>query len=267
MLVGGAGSFSALAGVRAVLFDVYGTLLVSASGDIGVGSDYRRGSLDALASAFTDPPLTGEELKAYFREAVLEEHVRLFPTVAHPEVRVEELWARCPGLVPGTDPAELALRFECEVNPCWPMPGAAAAVSALGSAGIVLGVVSNAQFYTPLYFDALFGSSLDGLGFDPDLRVYSCDLREAKPSPAPYAAARDVLAARGFRPDEVLFVGNDLFNDAYAASCVGFRTCLFAGDRRSLRLRQDNRICRGFLPDAVVRRLADVLALVGAGGA
>ena len=46
------------------------------------------------------------------------------------------------------------------------------------------------------------------------------------------------LGKNGVAPGEVLYVGNDMLNDVYAAGQVGFRTALFAGDQRSLRMRQ-----------------------------
>ncbi len=251
-----------LGGIRAVLLDVYGTLFSSSAGEIGVGTEYRRGNLDGLAAEFADG-LTGEELKDYFRAAVQEEHLRLFPTTPYPEVRVEELWARLSGLKAGADCRELALRFELAVNPAYPEEGLADCLAALRSAGIVLGIVSNAQFYTPLLFRAFLGGPPEELGFSRDLLIYSFEAGEAKPSPALFAAASAALAARGIAPSETLYLGNDMLNDVYAARGSGFATCLFAGDARSLRLRSDNRLCRGLAPDAVIRRLADLRALVG----
>ncbi|MEQ8837627.1 MAG: HAD family hydrolase, partial [Lacipirellulaceae bacterium] len=57
-------------------------------------------------------------------------------------------------------------------------------------------------------------------------------------------------------PAETLYVGNDMRNDIWPAAKVGFKTALFAGDERSLRLREDepNRDQRPE-PDAVVTEL------------
>jgi putative hydrolase of the HAD superfamily len=258
-------SLGPLSDIRAVLVDVYGTLFSSAAGEIGVGTDYLRGNLDAVASLFC-PNLTGEELKDFFRSSVLAEHLRLFPTTPYPEVRVEELWARLPGLLPGADCRELALRFELAVNPSFPIEGLADCLSSLRRSKFKLGIVSNAQFFTPLLFEAFLGASPEDCGFEADLIVYSFERGEAKPSPALFAAARDALASRGISAAQTLYLGNDMLNDIYAAHGTGMRTCLFAGDPRSLRLREDNRLCRGLLPDAVIQSLADLPALVGKEG-
>ncbi|GHT78050.1 hypothetical protein FACS1894130_03980 [Spirochaetia bacterium] len=56
-------------------------------------------------------------------------------------------------------------------------------------------------------------------------------------------------------------VGNDMLNDTVPAA--GFKTLLFAGDGRSLRLRQDNPLTEDVRPTAVIRRLADIPGICG----
>ena len=53
-----------------------------------------------------------------------------------------------------------------------------------------------------------------------------------------YTNRRRACRQRGFPAERVLFVGNDMLNDVAAAAAVGLRTALFAGDQRSLRLRE-----------------------------
>jgi putative hydrolase of the HAD superfamily len=253
-------------GVRAIIFDIYGTLFTSAAGDIGTDGGYMRGSLDSLALQFGDA-YTGEELKAYFRSEVLKIHEELFAKTPYPEVRVEEIWAgflrQASAQGFAVSPEELAIRYELAVNPGYTMPGALETINTLHSDGLVLGLISNAQFFTPLLFDALFGASPAALGFDQSISIYSYEAGEAKPSPALFAKARSHLAARGISPEAVLYVGNDMLNDVYAASSSGFKTLLFAGDGRSLRLREDNRFIRNTRPTAVIRSLTDIPAVCG----
>ncbi|MCL1812348.1 MAG: hypothetical protein FWG29_02365, partial [Treponema sp.] len=52
-----------------------------------------------------------------------------------------------------------------------------------------------------------------------------------------------------------LYIGNDMKNDITGAAGEGFTTALFAGDRRSLRLREDDPACAGKRPDMVLRDL------------
>jgi putative hydrolase of the HAD superfamily len=264
------GRSAPIPGIRALIFDIYGTLFTSAAGDIGTGGGYMRGSLDSLALQFGDA-YTGEELKAYFRSQVLKIHEELFAKTPYPEVRVEEIWAgflrqaSAKAIAQGLamSPEELAIRYELAVNPVYAMPGVLETINTVTSAGLLLGLISNAQFFTPLLFDALLGASPAALGFDRNISIYSYETGEAKPSPALFAKARGYLAARGIAAEAVLYVGNDMLNDVYAASSSGFKTLLFAGDGRSLRLREDNQLIRNTRPTAVIRSLADIPALCG----
>jgi putative hydrolase of the HAD superfamily len=234
------------------------------AGEAGAAAD---GALDALAREYA-PGLAGTDLRVYFQEGVREVHRQLAAKTPFPELRVEELWARFlrDRGTGGADTGdlsrrarELALRYELAVNPVWPMPGAEAAVRCLAGASIVLGVISNAQFYTPLLFDAFFGCSPEEIGFCPDLLIYSFEMGEAKPAKGLFARARDRLADRGVKPEECLYVGNDMLKDIHGAASLGFMTALFAGDGRSLRLRAGDERIRGLRPTRIIRRLAELL--------
>jgi putative hydrolase of the HAD superfamily len=256
----------ALRGIRAAIFDVYGTLFISAAGDIGASAEAPAApplsdSLETLAGEYG---LSAAELRGCFRTAVLERHEALRGKTACPEVRVEELWAEFLARRGGEPEGawELALRYELAVNPAWPMPAAAETLALLRNRGLVLGLISNAQFFTPLLFEAFFGGSPEALGFDSGLLTYSFELGEAKPSPGLFAPAKKRLETLGLKPENALYVGNDMLNDMYAASRAGFKTVLFAGDRRSLRLREADPRVRGIMPDRVARRLEDLDGLI-----
>jgi putative hydrolase of the HAD superfamily len=128
----------------------------------------------------------------------------------------------------------------------------------LASAGIPLGIVSNAQFFTPLLFNAFLGQSHEALGFLPSLCVYSFLEGIAKPSPLLFRKAAGALAAVGIRAQETLYMGNDMLNDILTAKQAGFRTALFAGDGRSLRLREEDPRCAGLKPDYLIKSLSQL---------
>jgi putative hydrolase of the HAD superfamily len=132
----------------------------------------------------------------------------------------------------------LAVEYECHSNPTWPMPGLAETLQSFAEREVALGIVSNAQFYTPLLFPAYMDKSLESLGFDTDLCVWSYRLLEAKPSPQLFLRALEGLSQRGIEPQEVLYVGNDRLNDIWPAARTGMRTALFGGDSRSFRPRE-----------------------------
>ncbi|WP_157784234.1 HAD family hydrolase [Treponema primitia] len=264
-----------LTGIHTVIFDVYGTLFTSAAGDIassgGTGAVSDRaagrsvpgdGRLEVLAGEFG---CTGQELREHFHREVLRLHRELGEKTDYPELRVEEIWAEFLnryGETPTMSVQELALRYELAVNPAYPMPGARDIIGTLKHRGIRLGLISNAQFFTPLLFEAFFNAPPKDLGFDPELLIYSFELGEAKPSPNLFSPAVLRLKSLGLEPENALYIGNDMLNDISAAARAGFKTALFAGDYRSLRLREGDSRVKGVRPDRVIRNLKDLSALL-----
>jgi putative hydrolase of the HAD superfamily len=263
-------------GIRGVLFDVYGTLFISAAGDIsGTGSDPLvsgglEKALDALAGEYA-PQYRGEELRSYFHSEIRRRHEEI--KLPYPEVSFDEIWTdflrklrgkggpkttALEACLPEQEGRELALRYELAVNPVFPMPGARETLERLRQAGFILGLISNAQFFTPLLFDAFFGAPPEKLGFDPGLLIYSYELGEAKPSPRLFSLAKKRLKALGVSAENCLYVGNDMLKDIAPASAAGFKTALFAGDRRSLRFRQEEPLVRNLKPQVIIRRLQDL---------
>jgi len=53
-----------------------------------------------------------------------------------------------------------------------------------------------------------------------------------------------------------------MLNDIYPAKMVGFKTALFAGDARSLRLRKNHPKCQNLSADIIITDLAQILDLV-----
>ena len=125
-----------------------------------------------------------------------------------------------------------------------------------------MGLVSNAQFFTPLLFEWFLGGDTADLGFDSELIILSYQLGCAKPSMALFETAARAVNAKGIATDAVLFVGNDVLNDIFPAKQVGFQTALFAGDARSLRLRAEDPRCRNLKADLIVTDLGQLIAFL-----
>jgi putative hydrolase of the HAD superfamily len=271
-----------LAGIQAILFDIYGTLIVSGVGDIGLSvpgtptaADRQTAFPEALRAAGLDYVGDGRQGALLWREQIEASHrADRAAGIPYPEVDIVEIWRGTCGrlarqgelvspLPDDFDYQRLAIEYEIRTNPVWPMPGLTSCLERLTGRGQVLGIISNAQFFTPLLFPAVVGATLDQLGFDRRLRFYSYHHRQAKPSCHLYRLAATALARQGLEPATVLYVGNDLRNDIWPAAQVGYKTALFAGDGRSLRLREDdpNRAQYG-QPDAIVTHLEQIPGLI-----
>ncbi len=266
-----------LNGIRGVVFDLYGTLFVSAAGDIGHagadGTDDENRFRNVL-SQYRLPLASGAadySGVAVWRDCIHRAHTAAHARgIAYPEIDIRDIWRETISIMQHdgvlkdktVDAAmieSMALAYEAAVNPVWPMPDVGSVLAALNKRGLLMGIVSNAQFFTPFLFDALIGQSAQRLGFKPELCVWSYRLGEAKPSVRLFECLLANAAAHGIRqPAELLYVGNDMLNDVYTARQSGLRTALFAGDRRSLRLRHDDARCRSLRPDAILGNLAAI---------
>lgn len=253
---------------RCIAFDVYGTLLISASGDIGLSSEENR--VSAMARTFDLLELQTSQSSEYWAERYKEiihmhqEEVRTHG-VEFPEVEIREVWLELlrGGInegsirMPAADLAvtfveQVAVVFECLSNPVWPMPGALSRLRQLKAEKKTLAIVSNAQFYTPLLLQFFLGETLAEAGFTEDLCFYSYAQREGKPGITLYRSLAQSLQIRAILPEHCLYVGNDQRNDIRPAHATGFATALFAGDQRSLRLRADDPTCSAIRPNYII---------------
>jgi len=269
-----------LAGIRGVAFDIYGTLFISGSGDVGVAAAQPRAAAfaEALAAAEVEPATgdaenkRGEEGVAALTECIRRHHAAARQQgVDYPEVEIVEVWREVlAGLggelsaAPSSDDAlrRLAIEYETRVNPVWPMPAADQCLRRLAAAGKVLGIVSNAQFFTRELFPALLGATTNELGFAAQRQIYSYEHLRAKPGEFLYQLAVAAYDEAELAPQEVLYVGNDMLNDITPAARLGFRTALFAGDARSLRLREDDPRVAGVTPDAILTNLGQLEEII-----
>jgi putative hydrolase of the HAD superfamily len=239
---------------RALILDVYGTLLASAAGEVGSASELPDVRLDELAVVLEEfgVSLLPEDFETALKREVLADHAKSRGAgIPYPEVDASDIFARVSGLAPA-EARFLGAAREAVLNPAAPMPGAEEILAKARGAGLALGIVSNAQYYTHPLLEAAFGASLADMGIEEDLCVWSWRLGRAKPDIELFHILARGLAARGISPGQALYVGNDLLNDMLPARDAGYGTALFAGDARSLRLREGDARTAGLLPDIVI---------------
>ena len=251
------------------MFDLYGTLIISGTGEVGTGGQAAgegalEEALDAVGIHASGPVDQGVE---YLFQAIKASHARSRAAgIDYPEVDVVEIWPEVlaelsrQGLVEeaacrAADLKRLAVEYEARANPCWPMPHLPECLGGLRRKGLLLGIISNAQFYTPEMFEALLGGPAESWGFEPGLQYYSYQQGRAKPGPTLFEKAAEALGRRGITAGEALYVGNDMLNDIWPARRLGFRTALFAGDARSLRRRDEEVQTEELSPDLVLTDL------------
>jgi putative hydrolase of the HAD superfamily len=248
-------------GIRCVLFDIYGTLFISGSGDISLAKQNSpQMEQIGLLLAKYEIDKTPRALLDGLHRAIKARHAELHDSgIDFPEVNIARIWQQVLQADDIANISQFAAEFELISNPVYPMPHLSDLLSACRRQGLLMGIISNAQFYTPWLFNWFLDSDPQGLGFSPDLIFYSYIFATAKPSPTLFKKATEKLHEKEIQPAAVLYIGNDMLNDIYPAQNTGFETALFAGDERSLRLRTADPRCRGLTPDLVVTDLSQLI--------
>jgi FMN phosphatase YigB (HAD superfamily)/glycosyltransferase involved in cell wall biosynthesis len=209
---------------RALVFDLYGTLLGGKAGGVRhdpAADPVLRETIQSFGHVPPDSPSLA------ITRQVAHEHAG--SVEEYPEVDLRESWR----LVLGADPTHDLTKMIASLQQAW-MPvdlldGVAAMLDRLGAMPLRLGMLSNAQC------DALAHLGRQAELFSPELTMLSCQFGCAKPSANLFKTMRDRLMESGIPPERVLFIGNDPLHDIRPARNVGFSTALYIGHPDSLR--------------------------------
>ncbi len=247
--------------IKCILFDIYGTLFISGSGDISLA---RKNSPHMEKIKFLlakhELHLAPQALLDKFHETIKSRHKELQKHgIDFPEVKIDWIWRQVLPAENQINVKQFAVEFELISNPVYPMPNLDDLLAACRQKDLFMGIISNAQFYTPYLFKWFLDADPGDLGFHPEFVFYSYEFEIAKPSAALFAMAAQKIRDKGLAPASVLYLGNDMLNDILPAKNSGFQTALFAGDKRSLRLRTDDPRCRDLKADLVVTDLGQLI--------
>jgi putative hydrolase of the HAD superfamily len=257
-----------LTDIRVVLFDVYGTLINYWRPEFS-GEDTKK---KALIGAFKEtishfgmerylvemnPQEPAEKTlwDLYHGLIALRHKLSLDKKIEFPEVKIEEVWntivlmLKRRGYAPGAafsqdaDASEFARCVAFYYNfysfNRGLYPGVAGALKSLSDNNILLGIVSNAQFYTAIDLTLFLRDQTNGeiddytRLFDPDLLFFSFEYGVSKPNPLLFRKLFDALYELQILPSQALFVGNDLVSDIKPAQDAGMKTGFFTGDGKS----------------------------------
>ncbi len=243
-------------GIRAFIFDVYGTILKLEVG--GTKELLENGRIDkaffSISNLLFPNKFSFGDFGRSIKDLWIDEAKRVFRKkrnlgIESPEIRVELVWMDVLEKMKKSGlnfkiktntynmAKELAIRFDCLVQKKGFYNGILDLLISLKKEGFMLGILSNAQFYTPIQLKKLF--SLKNLNFyeifERDLVIFSYKFGVSKPNPVLFEILSDRLKAKGILEKDVMFVGNDLRRDIYGAKRCGMRTALFAGDKQCLK--------------------------------
>ena len=222
---------------KAIFWDVYGTLIRAERGDLDSLVKRHAELLPVFEQTVRNfsLPMSGEALHEHFIAAIKSARDRrMAGGEAHPEVRIEEIWWKLLDNTTLNQAREVALYFERQANPKQFQPRAFETLTTLKQRGLRQGIISNAQFYTPVELSELLREesacaicTYESI-FDPQLVFFSYELGVAKPDLTPFRHAVEVLARDNIMPDDCVFVGDSPVNDIAPAQHIGFKTVLYA---------------------------------------
>jgi len=272
-----------LENIHLIAYDFYGTLFISGVGDIGVDDGlYNTGILKHVleSSGITIVNEDAADKAFHIYNQVVEEYIKKAKTsgIEYPEPDIRSIWQsvlsilRKNKLVQFRENSKLyesvSVEFEARMNPVWPVPGIVDTLVYFKQSGIKQGIISNSQFYTPIVLEALTGYSLHELGFSEELLHWSFEEKMKKPDLQFYKNYIDKArnSYPDIKPENMLYIGNDMLKDIYPAHTLGMKTALFAGDNRSLKWRRDDERCKNLEPDLIVTNALQLKECVAMNG-
>jgi FMN phosphatase YigB (HAD superfamily) len=276
--------------VRAVIWSIYGTLLVIKGGELYLEHPERLMmdlALDKTVQEFKmwaamtrKPGLPADYLRQMYGRVLAALQMAPSPGERHPEVAAERIWEEIIKKLLQKEyqwdvmalgslndfSRKVAYFFHASLQGTACYKGALGALRHVASAGLVQGWLDNGQTFTPVQLqrglaaqDA--GVQLDDL-FAPDLRVLSHEHRARKPSENLFRLMLERLEARGIDPGQTLHVGAHMDRDVVPARRLGMRTALFAGDKHSLHTTVEQLKDRATRPDILLTELAQIAEVI-----
>jgi hypothetical protein len=276
--------------VRCVLWNVYGTLLAIAGGELafehpqpfvmGVALDKTVQEFKMWGSMSRKPGQPADYLKQMYTRFLTEQRALPGGVERYPEAASERVWEAVIKLLLQKDykfdagffgslnefSRKVAYFFHASLQGTACYPGAAFALRHVAEAGLSQGLLADGQVFTTVQLARGLKAQ------DPDLDlgllteglvVLSHEVRGRKPSERLFREALKALAEKGIEPGEVLHVGSRVQQDLVPARRLGMRTALFAGDRASLQATPEQLKEPPGRPDVLLTELGQIASVVG----
>lgn len=194
--------------------------------------------------------------------------------VEYPEVKIEKVWELILMMFKrhGYQPTAHIQVEEKDISRCFAYtynflslgrqlyPGVVEALQKLKASNIMVGILSNAQFYTPIDLTLMIRDQSnekieDYLElFDIDLTFYSYEYGFSKPNQLLFRRLFDALYEYNILPEQTVMLGNDLLVDIAPAKAAGMKTALFTGDEFSFFTHEEKDI----VPDIVFDQWVEI---------
>lgn len=279
-----------LPGLRAVLWNVYGTLVAIPGGELlfehpvafvmSAALEKTIQEFKMWGSMSRKPGQPSEYLAQIYAQLLLENRAAL-PGEKHPDLAAEKIWEAVLMRLLQKEykfdvslygslnelSRKIAYFFHASLQGTAAYPEAAKALKHVHAAGLAQGLLADGQCFTTVQLQRGLAAQDAGLKLDTlldkGLLALSYEIRGKKPSERLFRHMLDKLQARGIEADEVLHVGSRLVQDIGPAKRLGMRTALFAGDKASLHASGDQLKDTAFRPDVLLTELDQIAEVVG----
>lgn len=279
-----------LPNVRAVLWNVYGTLLPISGGDLlfdhplkfvmDVALDKTIQEFKMWGSMVRKPGQPTDYLREVYGSLLQEQRTVVGGTEKCPEVVADRLWEAFIKKLLQKDykfdagfygslnefSRKVAYFFHASLQGTSHYPGAAGALRYVKGCGLAQGLLADGQCVTLVQLQRGLNQEdaaarVDDL-FDPALRTLSYEVRARKPSETLFRHALKALTDCAIKPDQVLHVGSRVARDIIPAKRLGLRTALFAGDKASLQATPGQLKESVSRPDVLLTELGQIAEVV-----
>ncbi|HEV3146598.1 MAG TPA: HAD family hydrolase [Gemmataceae bacterium] len=275
--------------IKAVLWNVYGTLLAMPLGELvfehpqplvmEIALDKTINEFKMWASMSRKPGQPAEYMKTlYAQELLLQRGLGAGERI--PEVLSERIWeaiikklfqkeytfdAGFYGALTEYS-KKVAYFFHASLQATAAEPEAALALKLTADAGKVQGLLADGQCFTTVQLTRGLRQQESDLNLAKllplTLRTLSCAVKARKPSETIFRHALAALAEKGIRPGDVLHVGTKLSRDIAPARKLGMRTALYAGDKASLEVTPEQLKDPNQRPDVLLTELGQIAQVV-----
>lgn len=281
-----------LPGIRAVTWNLYGTLLAISHGELlfqhptafvmDLALDKTVQEFKMWGSMSRKPGQPAEYMKHIYTTVLDEQRLQPAAGEKHPEIAADRIWEAILKKLLQKDykfdagffgslnefSRKVAYFFHASLQGTACYPGCAQALRHVADAGLAQGLLADGQCFSTVQLQRGLaaqegaGPALDEV-IPPPLRVLSCEVRARKPSERLFRQALQALGERGIKPDQVLHVGSRISQDIVPARRLGLKTALFAGDRVSLQATPEQLKEPTSRPDVLLTELPQIAEVVG----
>jgi hypothetical protein len=277
--------------VRAVMWNVYGTLLRISGGELwfehptpfvmSVALDKTIQEFKMWSSMSRKPGQPADYMKQLYLQVLTEHRAVPGGTEKYPEVGSDRVWE---GLIKklfqkdykfdtgffgslNEFSRKVAYFFHASLQATACFEGAAPALRHVAESGLKQGLLADGQCFTLVQLRRGLSAQDEALVLDEvldkDLILLSHERRGRKPSERLFRHAVAALNQQNIAPGQVLHVGTSITRDLVPARRLGMRTALFAGDKNSLQASAEQLKEPASRPDVLMTELSQIAEVVG----